>query len=79
MPGGSEEFRNAGNLRLADMDKIDMDNQVLSHVAGYAAEPKACTAINDGIAEKLTAHTKRFAGFAANVHKRIARQPLVAR
>ena len=60
-----------GELRLAEMDAAGIDVQVLSHGAPSVQRLDAETAVwmargaNDRLAEAITAHPDRFAGFAA--------------
>src|SRR6185436_12658069 len=60
-----------GELRLAEMDAAGIDVQVISHGAPSVQRLDAETAVwmargaNDRLAEAITGHPDRFAGFAA--------------
>src|SRR5689334_6671689 len=59
-----------GELRLREMDEANIDFQVLSHANPGVQRMDAATAVplakqaNDDLAELISAHPDRFAGFA---------------
>ena len=69
-PGEMEECLDVGEGRLRDMDEAGVDMQVLSFSApGVEAMDVAdakvmARKVNDELAEKISKHPKRFAGFA---------------
>jgi hypothetical protein len=69
MPDKESAERLAGN-RLAHMDRVGIDVQVVSHGAnspGNLAHPDAvdlCRKVNDSLAQQISEHPTRFRGFA---------------
>lgn len=66
-----DKLEDVGAGRLADMDAVGIDMQVLSHTVPGAEALPATTAVgavcqaNDDLAKIIAAHPDRFAGFAA--------------
>ena len=66
-PGAMERLKDAGDLRLGEMDKGKVSLQVISHCAADRPSPDACRAGNDSLAgaiQQSKVTQKRFAGFA---------------
>ena len=65
IPGLKDKLTDADELRLEEMEKGRVSFQVISHacIAG-APSPAVCRAGNDQLAEHITKHPDRFAGFA---------------
>lgn len=66
-PGAMERLMDAGDLRLAEMDKGKVSLQVISHCAADRPSPDACRDGNNSLAEaiqKSATTQSRFAGFA---------------
>ncbi|KAK3175530.1 hypothetical protein K4F52_010195 [Lecanicillium sp. MT-2017a] len=66
-PGATERLRDAGELRLREMNRGKVSLQVISHCVAENPSPEVCRAGNDQLAREIAnSHeaSTRFAGFA---------------